>query len=614
MQKAKKKISKNEENLQAGRAYLHKNTLFDMLDGDIYISDRNLLGKNSYACVYSNGNIYLNKDVLLDPKEWAYVIAHCLLHLSFGHFDADKMPGYFIENPDNSRIWKTKFNKNIWNTACDIYISKFLHDIKFGKPVHENPVDVFSIALNDERKIYQYLMETNYPESDTRFSTLSTGQADMVGLENPLIYTGNAQNNYSSRFAYALAYSVSKAVGVAGGHSQSKTPDTIVKRAAVWFIDHYPLLGGLAAHFKIIEDFRYCIKNEISVAAINVCDGEVYINPSMRYTEKEWRFILAHEYLHAGLGHYDRCKGRDSYLWNIACDFVINGWLHDMQIGTMPSDGLLYDETLRNLSAESVYDEIIRNLRKYSKMDTLRGYGKGDMIGSSAKTKNIGSTSIDDFCKGALQQGLEFHQSQGRGLIPAGLIEEIRALSMPPIPWDVELAKWFDIYFAPLEKDRSYARPSRRQASTPEIPRPRYLMQEIPTDSRTFGVVIDTSGSMEAKMIGKALGTIASYSAAHDVPFARVVFCDAQAYDAGYLAPENIAGRVAVKGRGGTLLQPGIDLLERAHDFPKNGPILIITDGMIEQHISISHEHAWLLPIGAWLPFRTKMPVFYFKE
>lgn len=120
---------------------------------------------------------------------------------------------------------------------------------------------------------------------------------------------------------------------------------------------------------------------------------------------------------------------------------------------------------------------------------------------------------------------------------------------------------------------------------------------------------------MTEKQIAMALGSIASYAAAHDVPLARVVFCDAAAYDAGYLAPEEIAGRVLVKGRGGPLLQPGIDLLERAADFPPNGPILIITDGGIECKITITHEHAWLLPRGGYgLPFRTKAPVFRFKE
>lgn len=145
---------------------------------------------------------------------------------------------------------------------------KFLYDIKFGKPVHENPVLYFSTALNDERKIYQYLMEHNYPEGDTRFSTLASGQLDMIGLDKLLEYRGGSQNRYVSQFAYALAYSVSDAVSKAGGHSQESAPNTPARRAAAWFIDHYPLLGGIAAHFKMIEDYQFCNKNEISIAAI----------------------------------------------------------------------------------------------------------------------------------------------------------------------------------------------------------------------------------------------------------------------------------------------------------------------------------------------------------
>lgn len=90
---------------------------------------------------------------------------------------------------------------------------------------------------------------------------------------------------------------------------------------------------------------------------------------------------------------------------------------------------------------------------------------------------------------------------------------------------------------------------------------------------------------MSAKQIGMALGSIASYAAAKDVPFVRIIFCDAKATDAGYLAPEDIAGRVKVTGRGGTILQPGVDCLEQANDFPKDGPILIITDGEIENDL-----------------------------
>ena len=51
-------------------------------------------GKQTVAYVCSNGTICINKDFVLNPKQWAYVIAHCYLHLAFGHFDSDKMPAY----------------------------------------------------------------------------------------------------------------------------------------------------------------------------------------------------------------------------------------------------------------------------------------------------------------------------------------------------------------------------------------------------------------------------------------------------------------------------------------------------------------------------------------
>ena len=62
------------------------------------------------------------------------------------------------------------------------------------------------------------------------------------------------------------------------------------------------------------------------------------------------------------------------------------------------------------------------------------------------------------------------------------------------------------------------------------------------------------------------------------------------------------------------VLQPGIDCLEKASDFPADGPILIITDGMIEDHLKIRRKHAFLLPKGNKLPFVPKSDVFYFRE
>jgi predicted metal-dependent peptidase len=324
---------------------------------------------------------------------------------------------------------------------------------------------------------------------------------------------------------------------------------------------------------------------------------------------------MAHEFLHAALRHDARHQWRDPYLWNVACDYIINQWLTEMGVGDRPTE-VLYDPQFKGLSAEAVYDRIVTDMRRFRKLATLRGIGLGDILPGEPAWWNRGDgTDLDAFYRRAIGEGLSYHEEAGRGYLPQGLVEEIRALFHPPIPWDVELARWFDEQFTPLEKTRSYARPSRRQSSTPDIPRPRYVLNQAALDGRTFAVVLDTSGSMQRSLLAAALGAIASYSASREVPAARVVFCDAEAYDQGYMKPEDIAGAVKVKGRGGTVLQPGIDLLHNAEDFPKDAPILIITDGYCDERLILyGREHAYLLPEGHHLPFVAKGKVFRMRE
>jgi hypothetical protein len=62
------------------------------------------------------------------------------------------------------------------------------------------------------------------------------------------------------------------------------------------------------------------------------------------------------------------------------------------------------------------------------------------------------------------------------------------------------------------------------------------------------------------------------------------------------------------------VLQPGLDLLRdlaTRGDFPKNGPLLVITDGDCENQLSTQMDHAYLLPEGRHLPFRARGEVFY---
>ena len=191
-------------------------------------------------------------------------------------------------------------------------------------------------------------------------------------------------------------------------------------------------------------------------------------------------------------------------------------------------------------------------------------------------------------------------------------MEEIKAINQPAIPWQVELADWIAERFPLEDNRRTYARPSRRQSSTPKIPRPSYVKPEYDRKTRTYGVVLDTSGSMDRQLLGKCLGAIASYSAAQEVKEVRLIFCDAQAYDEGFVPVEMLAHKIKIKGRGGTVLQQAVNYLEKAKDFPDGAPILILTDGFFEENLTIEREHVFLVPNRHYLPFNAKN-VFEFK-
>ena len=618
--KKEEKISKKRQQFDDGESIVNNNPLFRL--AFMYtniIFDKNL-GKNITAKVDSSGNIHVNIDCDKTPNEWAYIIAHCYLHIFFGHFEAEHMPGYWQRINDDEKVWVNSFDARLWNIACDIYVSRFLLDFKFGvSDIAESNFAKFR-GTPSEIEIYEKLLEDKDKVGYEDFGTAGTS-SDMIGLDKPIRYRAgekSVSSQFASHLTWVVKYIVRNTVkseekierhfrgSKARGYSRLD-----IAEAAEWFINQYPLLGGIATGFDIIDTSDQNNTEHILVAAVDVVNAKIIVNSAVNLNFEEWKFVLAHEYLHAGLQHHARRQGRDHWLWNIACDFVINNWLIDMNIGKMPRIGLLYDDSLKNMSAEEIYDILISKLKTNKKYDTFGIGGKGDIIDDGWQ-EGEESVSLDDFCRSALQSGLEYHVSSGRGYVPAGLIEEIKALLMPPIPWDVELAKLFDTWFPPHEKHRSYAHPSRRQSSSPDIPRPGYVKQE--TDkSRTYAVIIDTSGSMSAELIGKALGAAVSYSVEREVEYVRVVFCDAAPYDIGYVSPEDIAGRVEVTGRGGTVLKPAVELIEKADDFPADGPILIITDAEIEDDLKVKHEHAFLIPTGRSLPFRAKGKVFYFS-
>ncbi|WP_067174385.1 vWA domain-containing protein [Microtetraspora niveoalba] len=599
MSRRKRKADPWREAVHAGWALVRAHPLFQSLGGYLYEAPDGRLPSDGWAYITAGGSVYHHPKRRGDPLEWAWVFAHCLLHAGFGHLDPRTAGEEDLgrdEIPHSPEVRRAPLAA--YRAACCVAVDRFLHTLKIGRPPETPP----PFPQEDERALAARWRMTGVPAEfqTTKYPDFFVGSEDVAKRVD-------FQRSFAIGISAAAYWAIDAAGGRGSGGGGVKKPWDL---ALGWFVSSYPLLGALATGMTIVADADLARAWNISVAAVNAQAAEIYVNPLRSMTTDEWRFVLAHEMLHAALRHGDRAGWRDPYLWNVACDYIVNGWLVEMGVGTMP-EGLLYDPALKGLSGEAVYDRIAGDLRRLRKLATLRGRGVGDVLGEPLPRPGAPGryVDLDDYYRNALASGLVYHRTSGRGDVPAGLEEEIRALDQPPLPWDAALARWFEEHVPAVERRRSYGRASRRQSATPDIPRPGWVRPEEVVRQATFGVVLDTSGSMDVKLLGKALGAIASYALARDVPRARVVFCDAAAYDAGYLAVEDIAAKVRVRGRGGTVLQPGIDLLERADDFPPEGPILVITDGACDV-VRIRREHAFLIPAAAHLPFRPRGPVF----
>lgn len=601
-----KKIEKKITNYEKAKNIIREHYLLGSVAEHISFHttySQNTNNQNGVAILKSGGIVYINDKKKYSTNEWTGVLGLIVLHYALGYLK--------------------KQTENIWQEISHLISSyMFLQNIKGG--TMELPLDFevpndFKQILNNKSDtwIYNYLKDaaqnkTLSKEILTLTFGLSTKETSLVYEDAKPQYFWTAPSNYEEIFANSIVEQAKKTLTLSAqkdwDENKKKQLNTNAQKAKKWFITHYPLLGAIASHFDIVEDEKICNRLDIHTAAIDSVCKEIYINPLAHLNFEELKFVIAHELLHAALLHMSRRQGREPFLWNVACDFVINGWLTELCVGTPPSN-LMFDPDLHGLSADEIYLKLASDIRIQKKLRTLRG-NKCDILDEE---RNKFYCDADEFCRSALQQGLDLHELQNRGTLPGGMEEDIKVVLQPPIPWNVALAEWIAEHFPSIESKRTYARPSRRQAATPDIPRASYVIPEEAYATRTYGVILDTSGSMDRQLLGKALGAIASYSQNNDVKTVRLIYADAQPYDEGYVSVDTLHNKVSVKGRGGTVLQKAINYILLQKDFPKDAPVLIITDGFCESTLNIEREHAFLIPQGQHLPFKTNKPIFKFS-
>lgn len=532
----------------------------------------------------------LRRDAAL--SDWRWLIARVSLHAALNHIDPQR--------PDLP-----------WSVACWAAAESLLITAGIGGRPDWLPPLPEGYKFGDERALAERLNEERRIPDELLALGLGAHALPFWRCQGFTQLTEPLRRAATHAFADGVRAAAVKAVQSAGfTQALAAAKDSLAEQARAWFVANYPLLAALASSFTIVTDAAVCERLQVPVAAVSSDMQEIYVNSRVRLSLDEMRFVIAHEILHVGLRHELRRQGRDPWIWNVCCDYVVNGWLLDMGVGHAPeSVGYLYDPDLKGRSAEDIYERITQDLRILRKLKKLRGWGRDLLCDKPEAWWRGGGADLDAFYRRALQAGLELHLSAGRGLLPAHLIEEIKALGHPPIPWDVALGEWLDAFFDPVEMRRSYARASRRQEASPDIARPGRARPLEVLPERTFGVVLDSSGSMDRITLARALGAIRSYALSREVHALRLVQCDAAAHDSGYIAPDDLLESFEVRGRGGTVLMPGIRLLETARDFPASAPILVITDGLCDLLV-IRRAHAFLLPPEGEKPRGARGPIF----
>jgi len=159
-----------------------------------------------------------------------------------------------------------------------------------------------------------------------------------------------------------------------------------------------------------------------------------------------------------------------------------------------------------------------------------------------------------------------------RGGLPRGAERWINGVLTPEIPWEPVLAAVVRraLGWAAGRGEHTYSRPSRRAGATPGIVLPGQH-RPVPRVS----IVLDTSGSVDDRLLSRALGEIEGVVAALGVSDGVTVY----AVDADAVATARVrrASDVRLAGGGGTDMRIGILAAQR--ERPRPDAIVVVTDG-----------------------------------
>jgi len=301
--------------------------------------------------------------------------------------------------------------------------------------------------------------------------------------------------------------------------------------------------------------------------------------------DKELAFVVLHETLHKAYRHlftWRRLNDENPHLANLACDYVIN-----LQLKDMDKDELLIAMPQRNGKAIGAVDERFRGMNAKQVFDILKdeeeeggggGGGEGfddhDWEGAKALSEE-GKKELERDIDQAIRQGVIAHQKLA-GAGGGGLSRELQELLEPKVDWR-ELLKEFVRSTCNAKDTSSWRRVNRRYLGH-DIYMPTLIGERV----GHLVIGIDTSGSVGGKELAEFLSEVQGIAKDVHPDKVDLIYWDGHVAgheEYGSSQVDNIVSSTKPAGGGGT--DPTCVMRYLKEKVIKPEAIIMLTDGYI---------------------------------
>lgn len=358
----------------------------------------------------------------------------------------------------------------------------------------------------------------------------------------------------------------------------------IFEKIRINFLFNHPFLSVLA--LSIDSEFKENINSAFLTDGFKIT---IDTGKLEKYSKDEITYLYAHTLLHIVLKHPYRQKTRDKYIWNQACDVVINNILSTFEnVGTRPVDEVL-DLTLNDKCVEEVYEILYKKKEELSKTipdekgnieSNAYDKSKLDLDEVLTKSEKTNQEKLD----GIIIQALSLAKKSSN--LYEGMSVEIDTLIKPEIDLHDVLKEYLISSF--FEKQITYERPNKRF-----IDRGIYMPgTKKLNDNLNIFVALDSSSSVSLDEYKKFLGIVSEiaesfYEYKIDIlPFDLKVRSEyIISFDS--FNPLSSKELLIPKSNGGTSFDELLRYLKKSSEIRNDSLLIALTDGDFEMSESL---------------------------